>query len=393
MTVTFLHTGDEHIDSDYHGTINPKTGRNTAWESNYRTVRHIAEHAAERGVNAVVSAGDEFKNGRPSQEAMLMLADAYTPLAEAGIPLLLMDGNHDRTLVPAGHRTAILVLAEILRARGGTVVTSAEPELVEVGGIQVATLPWLNRNAVLAGETVGAAEGDRLVADWALRKLEELASSADPSMPLIMSGHVTVAKLTAEETTGTRRGSEMEMATHVFSEPILDVTRLEQLPYQYGALGHIHTAQNIGTGIYRYAGSLNRFTFTDEPDIKGANLVTLDGRGGFTADRIDTPARVLRTIDLAETDTIEVEEGALVRFLLPEGQADVDKEVRAAVAAHGARVVDTKPRPRQRKQQTATVKALPKSTSAADALRAWAKDNATVEVDTLVAAAEKLNAA
>lgn len=29
MTITLMHTGDEHIDSDVHGTVNPKTGRNT----------------------------------------------------------------------------------------------------------------------------------------------------------------------------------------------------------------------------------------------------------------------------------------------------------------------------------------------------------------------------
>lgn len=69
---TFLHTGDEHIDSDVHGTVNPKTGRITVWESNYATIRHLAEVAADRRVDAFISAGDEFKTGRPSQEALLV---------------------------------------------------------------------------------------------------------------------------------------------------------------------------------------------------------------------------------------------------------------------------------------------------------------------------------
>ena len=73
---TILHTGDEHIDYDAHGTINTTTRLNTAWESNYRTLRHLAEVAADGNVDVLISAGDSFKNGRPSQEALLLFADA-----------------------------------------------------------------------------------------------------------------------------------------------------------------------------------------------------------------------------------------------------------------------------------------------------------------------------
>lgn len=384
---TFMHTGDEHIDSDVHGTVNPKTGRNTAWESNYATIRHLAEQAADRGVDAFISAGDEFKTGRPSQEALLMLADAYTPLAEAGIPVLLLDGNHNRIGVTSGHRSAIWALAEILRARGGVAVASATPELVEVGGIQVATLPWLNKNAVLGADAMSPAEGDRKVAEYALAELTRMAESADSSMPLIMSGHVTVARLTSEDT-GTRRGSEREL-THLFSEPILDVTALEQLPFSYGALGHIHTPQAIGSGIYQYAGSPNRLTFTDEPDIKGANLVTVNG-GAATFERVLTPARHMVTLDLAEhIDITTIPEGALVRFLLAPGDVSLDKELRAKVHQQGATVVQTTPRP--------TVKAvverptLTQTVTGEEALRSWAKNYSLLDADTLVTAAERLS--
>ena len=147
--LTFMHTGDEHIDSDVHGVLNPKTGLSTAWESNYATIRFLAEQAAERGVDAFISAGDAFKTGRPAQEALLMMADAYAPLAEAKIPVLFLDGNHNRIGVPATHRSVIWALTEMLRARGGIAVASATPELVNLGGLQVATLPWLSKNGVL----------------------------------------------------------------------------------------------------------------------------------------------------------------------------------------------------------------------------------------------------
>jgi len=383
---TLMHTGDEHIDSDVHGTINPTTGRNTAWESNYATIRHLAEQAVERGVDAFISAGDEFKTGRPSQEALLMLADAYTPLAEAGIPVLFLDGNHNRIGVTSGHRSSIWALAEILRARGGTATASAVPELVEVGGIQVATLPWLNRNVIVGADAMSPAEGDRKVAEYALAELERLAESADPSMPLIMAGHVTVARFGSTDA-DTRYGSEREL-THLFSEPILDVVRLEALPFQYGALGHIHTPQGVGSGVYQYAGSPNRLTFTDEPHIKGGNLVTLDaGRASF--ERVATPARNMVTIDLAETDTVpDIPEGALVRFLLAPGDAELSKELRAAVTKQGATVVQAKARPAPKPVVERPV--LTQSVSGEEALRTWAKNYSLLDADTLVTAAQNL---
>jgi len=317
-----------------------------------------------------------------------MLADAYTPLAEAGIPVLFLDGNHNRIGVTSGHRSAIWALAEILRARGGTATASAVPELVRVGGVQVATLPWLNKNVVLGAESMSPAEGDRKVAEWALSKLEELAESADPSAPLIMAGHVTVARLTANDDEGTRRGSEREL-THLFSEPILDVVRLEALPFQYGALGHIHTPQGVGSGVYQYAGSPNRLTFTDEPDVKGGNLVRLDaGRASF--ERVATPARNMVTIDLAETDTVpDVHEGALVRFLLAPGDAELSKELRAAVTKQGATVVQAKARPAPKPVVERPV--LTQSVSGEEALRTWAKNYSLLDADTLVTAAQNLN--
>lgn len=389
MTATLLHTGDEHIDSDVHGTINPRTGRNTAWESNFATIRHLAAAAVERGVDAFISAGDEFKTGRPSQEALLMLADAYTPLAEAGIPVLFLDGNHNRIGVTSGHRSAIWALAEILRARGGTAFASAEPELVRLNGIQVATLPWLNKSAVLGASDLSPADGDRKVAEYALAELESLAAQADPTLPLIMSGHVTVAKLTQGEDDGTRRGSEREL-THLFSEPILDVAKLEQLPFAYGALGHIHTPQTIGGGRYRYAGSPNRLTFTDEADVKGGNLVTLSA--DLTVEQVVTPARAMQTIDLAtDPDLDAITEGALIRVVLEEGEVELGQTTRTRIHKAGGVIVNTKARPAPKPKTERPT--LVRTVDADTALRTWAKTYSTIDADTLVSAAANLTGA
>lgn len=391
---TILHTADIHIDSDVHGYINPATGRNTAWESNVAVVHHLAVQAAEQGVDVFISSGDEFKTGRPPQEALLVLADALTPLAEARIPVLFLDGNHNRIGVTAGHRPAIWSLTEILRARGGEAYASAQPDLIQVGPVQVATLPWLNAGAVLGAHSLSPAEADRKVAEYAHATLEQLANRADPSIPLIMAGHGTVARASSlagasdsAAVGGVERGSEREL-THLFSEPILDVTALEQLPFAYGALGHIHTPQTVGSGIYRYSGSPNRLTFTDEPDIKGANLVTLGET--LRVSRVATPARVMRTIDLGQPqEQPDIPEGALLRFILPEGETELDSTWRTAAQKAGARIAETKPRPKPA-PPASTRPTLERTVDTSEALRTWAKNYSLLDEDTLLTAAQTL---
>lgn len=393
--MTFLHTGDEHIDSDAHGTMNPKTGINTAWESNYAVVRHLAEQAVEAKVDFYLSAGDNFKTGRPSQEALLLFVEALTPLAEARIPIVLLDGNHHTTGVSADHRTVIHVVAEMLRARGGTAYIASKPTLVRLdNGAQIAALPWLSKNRVLneLGLTdLSPAEGDQAVSRYALDTLARLAEEADPSGHLIMASHATVDDVRIDAVSaGFTRGSEVELA-HLFSEPVLPRKELEKLPFAYGALSHIHTPQAMGK-VYHYAGSPNKLTFTDRPDIKGGNLVTLDG--GLTVDRVLTPARTMVAIDL-ESDTWQADldtltEQTLVQLWLPTGEPETPKDVRARIADAGAILADTRPRALPREEQI--VVELPEHIDPITALRAWAEKNlpADITVDALITAAESL---
>jgi exonuclease SbcD len=397
MATTFLHTGDAHIDNSTHGTVNPDTGVNSAWESNQRTIRHLSEQAVARNAGAVIDCGDLTKDGRPSMQALLMLLDAYMPVIEARIPILLLDGNHHLTGVSPDHRTLIHVLAEMIRARGGIVHVVSEPRLVTLeNGLQVAVLPWMSKNRVLARldeNDLSPADGDRRVAEYGLSTLEKLAGEADSSLPLIMASHVTVDDLRIDAVTnGFRRGSETELA-HLFAEPVLPRRELEKLPFQYGALGHIHTPQSMGEK-YWYAGSPNRLTFTDMPDEKGGNLVTIDG-DGFTVERILTPARRMVGIDLEypdfEDDLALLQPGDLVQLKLTTGEPETPREVKKTIAEKGAILAETKARPKPK--ETVERVSLPKRVDPVTALRTWAEHNPTgVGVDKLVAAAEQIDA-
>jgi exonuclease SbcD len=398
--LTFLHTGDEHIDSDAHGTLNPITGRNTAWESNYAVMRFLAETAVERKVDAFISAGDSFKTGRPSQEALLLFADAYSPLAEAKIPIVLLDGNHNMTGVPSDHRTAIHVVAAMLRSLGGIVHVASDPQLIRLdSGLQIAALPWLSKNRILnalEAEDLTPAQGDARVAEYAIELLTKFASQADDKSPLILASHVTVDDLRIDAVTkGHERGSEMELA-HLFSEPVLARKELEKLPFAYGALSHIHTPQHMGKTLH-YSGSPNRLTFTDMKDSKAGNLVAIEDDGTMSVEYIKTPARVMVSIDLdqpgASVALDALEPGHLVQVLLETGSPEVPREIRKAISTAGAILADTKARPAPREQVAQVV--IAEKVDPATALRTWAETNLPdgLDVELLLTAASHLEAA
>ncbi|WIB65679.1 metallophosphoesterase [Curtobacterium sp. MCBD17_040] len=395
MTATFLHTGDEHLDATKHGRLNPMTGLNTLWESNFTVLRYLVEQAISSGATTFISAGDSLDTGRPQQEAVLLLVEALTPLADAGISIVIIDGNHTRNGVPIDHRTVIHVVAQMLRAKGATVFIASKPELIVTpDGLQVAALPWLSKNQVLAqlGKSdLSPADGDRAVSDYGIVMLEQFAAQADLTQPLIMTGHVTVDHMRIDAVAdGHRRGSEMDLA-HLFAEPVLPIAALNDLPFQYGALGHIHTPQHFGDRYY-YAGSPNRLTFTDMNDDKGGNLVTLNGMTP-TVKRLLTPARKMTRIDFADdqfdTAIAALEPDTLVQAVLAPGDTVMPAEFRKRIQQTGAHLQETKTRTKPRTDSEQVI--LPRQVDPVTALRTWAEKNTPdTNIDTLVAAAEKL---
>src|SRR5262249_32252732 len=83
----FLHTSDWHV------------GRTVRGRS--RDAEHIAalaqvlEHAKEQAVDCVLVAGDVFDTTAPTAESEKIVYDFFRELYGAGIPAVLIAGNHD----------------------------------------------------------------------------------------------------------------------------------------------------------------------------------------------------------------------------------------------------------------------------------------------------------
>lgn len=382
-----IHTGDAHIDSDVHGHLNPATGINKAWESHARALGTLVQRAVEEEVQFFIHAGDAFKNGKPSQEAVLLAAETFRPLMDAGIPLILLDGNHERLLVPTSQRTATVSLGEILAGRGEVHVVQREPALVRTStGLQVACLPWLSKTTILSrldATDLDPAAGDRKVVDFALEAMDAMVAEADTSAPLILASHVTLDDVRLDSVAkGCRRGSELDI-THIFAEPIVPRKAVEALPFSYVALSHIHARQRIGQRCF-YAGSPDRLTLTDADDPKSGNLVSItDDNVLDEVEQVDTHARAMHSITLTDDDAEDrlaaLEEGALVGLVLEPGDSIPPEPVRAMIADAGAVIVGIKVTPKDRVRSAATV--VKEKTDPLTALNTWLEETKPDGVD------------
>ena len=120
--------------------------------------------------------------------------------------------------------------------------------------------------------------------------MDDAVSMADMSGPLIATSHITVSDATLS------RGSETVVNTRgIFEEVILPLGAFTDLNVTYIALGHIHHQQHLGAASY--AGSLNRLTFGEAEDTKGALVIDLTDNGPVRT-LVETPARAMLNLRL-----------------------------------------------------------------------------------------------
>jgi exonuclease SbcD len=85
----FLHLADLHLGKSIHGVSLLESGDQPVW------IQRFLEMARDIRPDAVVIAGDVYDRSAPSGDAVALLDRMVTGLAELGIPVLIVPGNHD----------------------------------------------------------------------------------------------------------------------------------------------------------------------------------------------------------------------------------------------------------------------------------------------------------
>jgi exonuclease SbcD len=297
--LTLLHLSDIHLGSGLsHGRINPESGLNTRLEDFVAALSCCIDRALEEPVDLVLFGGDAFPDATPPPMVQQALARQFCRLSAAGIPTVLLVGNHDQHAQGLGG--ASLSIYRTLGVPGVVVGDRLETHCIDTrqGPVQVVTLPWLTRSTLLTRpETDGLsmAQVNELLLDRLRVALEGEIRGLDSTLPAVLLAHAMVdtASYGGERFLSAGRGLTIPMA--LLARPCFD----------YVALGHVHRHQVLcDQPLMIYPGSIERVDFSEESEDKGYVLVRLE-RGATTAEFCPLPVRPFRTIqvDLTASET------------------------------------------------------------------------------------------
>jgi len=295
--IKLLHLSDIHLGSGFaHGRLNPETGLNTRLEDFVRALTGCIDRALAEPVDLVLFGGDAFPDATPPPLVQQALATQFCRLSAAGIPTVLLVGNHDQHAQGLGG--ASLSIYRTLGVPDVVVGDRLETHTISTrnGPIQVITLPWLTRSALLTRpetEGLSLAEINELLLDRLRVALEGEIRRLNAALPTILLAHAMVDTATygAERFLAAGRGFTIPMAL------------LARDCFDYVALGHVHRYQVLcEQPLMIYPGSIERVDFSEEQEEKGYLLVDVS-RGQAKAEFCPLPVRPFRTIQVDLTTT------------------------------------------------------------------------------------------
>ena len=266
-----LHFSDLHIGVENYGRTDPKTGLSTRLGDFLDSLDQVVEFALNEGVDLVLLAGDAYKGREPTQTHQREFAKRLNRLSQAGIPTFLLVGNHD--LPAASSRATAVDIFPTLEVANIHVGNSLKTYDVPTpsGPLQVLAVPWPRRSAILSREDsrgMSIEQVRQTLEERLTDGVEVAASQLDPTIPAILTGHVTV--------NGATVGTERSMM--LGQDHVLLVSALDRPQVEYVALGHIHKHQILRPDppMVVYSGSLQRVDFSEEGDEKGFCVIDLD---------------------------------------------------------------------------------------------------------------------
>jgi exonuclease SbcD len=321
-----LHLGDLHIGMENYGRLDPATGLNGRVMDFLRRLSEAVDYALENEVDVVLFAGDAYKTRDPNSTYRREFARRIKRLADAGIPVLLLVGNHD---LPAASRRASSV--DIFRTLDVPNVLVASHEGLhriptrrgEV--LQVATVPYPLRQQLLGHDdhrNKTIAELDQLLQQILADNIQALAAQVDCLLPAVLVGHFSVSEARLGSERSIMLGRDVVVLKSILADPVWD----------YIALGHIHRHQELNNGQQPpivYCGSLERIDFGEEKEPKGFVVADVT-RGHTTWQFHQVAARRFVTI----RDDVQQETDPLAALLATiEGYDIADAIVRVIVQA------------------------------------------------------------
>lgn len=214
--------------------------------------------------DGVIIAGDVYDKSIPSAEAVQLFDDFLVRLAERKLQVFVISGNHDSPeRIAFGSRLMDVSGIHMSPVYDGNVSPISMTD--EYGKVDVYMLPFLK-----------PAHVRRFYED------EDINSYTDAMRCAISKMNIDSANrnvlVTHQFVTGAMRSESEEIS--VGGADNVDASVFE--PFDYLALGHIHSPQNCGTEKIRYCGTPLKYSFSELNDHKSVTIVELGEKGSLS---------------------------------------------------------------------------------------------------------------
>ncbi len=293
--IRFIHTADIHFGMENYGKIDAKTGIHTRLLDFEKALNFCIDYTIDHAFDFFLFSGDAYKTINPSPTQQRLLMRCFLRLYKAGIPIIIVVGNHDNPL-SFGKATTLDIFGE-LPVQGFHVF--AKPSWITLptksGPVQIVGIPWPSRTNIAMNNT-HAYKSNTVLTDYISQSvstiINNLAQELDPTIPAVLAGHLTVSS-------GIFSGSEKRAIYG--TDPILLPSQLAIEPFDYVALGHLHRYQNLNPEGYPaiiYSGSIERIDFGERKEEKGFCSVTIKEKNVTTHEFIKTPIRPFLQIEI-----------------------------------------------------------------------------------------------
>ena len=267
----FLHLADLHIGKRVNG-FSMIEDQKFVFEQVYNVIEN-------EKIDGIIMAGDIYDKPVQSAEAVKLFDEMLTRLVSINLPIFVISGNHD-SAERIGFGSDILSAAKVYMSR----VYNGNLQKIELeddyGKINVYLLPFIKPATVknIYKEAEIKDYDDALEYVLSQEKIDETKRN-------VIVSHQFV--------TGAMRSESEEVSVGG-----LDNVSVENYEaFDYVALGHIHRAQQMGRESARYAGTLLKYSFSEEKHNKSMTIVDLKEKGNIEIKEIPVkPLHDLKTI-------------------------------------------------------------------------------------------------
>lgn len=226
-------------------------------------LKRILDLAEEEKPDGIILAGDIYDKQIPSAEAVQVFDEFITRLAGRAIPVFIISGNHD-----SAERLAFG--GRLLNSRGIYLSPVYDGSVTKIplkdqyGTVWIHLLPFIRPSTV---RHVFENEADlvtdvQTAAETVIRHME-----IDLKDRNILVAHQFVTGASRCESEDVQVGGLDNIDAAVFT------------PFDYTALGHIHSPQNVGTDRVRYCGTPLKYSFSEVDQEKSIAVVELEKKG------------------------------------------------------------------------------------------------------------------